>query len=59
MADRVRCVHCRAPITTIRYALGDEVMHFDPAASFPTEHKGTAWRYCRLQMATYPSGATS
>ena len=58
MTDQ-RCVHCRAPITTINYALGPEVMHYDPAASWPTEHKGTAWRYCRLTTATPPASLSA
>lgn len=46
-----RCLNCNAVIRKINYALGEKWMHVDPAASFPTERKGTAWRTCRLSVA--------
>lgn len=54
MSEIERCETCRAPIKIINYALGPELMHYDPAASFPTESKGSAWRYCRTTLATRP-----
>lgn len=45
--DSDPCAHCRAPVHITRYALGEEVEHFDPAASWPSRQKGTAWRECR------------
>lgn len=47
-----RCLNCNQPIRLINYALGQQWMHVDPDASFPTERKGTAWRHCRDQIAT-------
>lgn len=46
------CVHCGAAVRTINYAMGPEVMHVDRHASFPTQHQGTAWRYCRMTVAS-------
>lgn len=51
------CIHCREPLAVINYSLGDMWMHVTPGASFPTERKGTAWRYCRLSVATPKEGA--
>ena len=51
MADD-RCLNCNAAIRTINYAMGPQVMHIDPAAGFPSEHKGTAWRHCKQRVAT-------
>lgn len=53
-----RCLNCNQPIRLINYALGEQWMHVDPAASFPTERKGTAWRHCRIAVAE-PGGETS
>lgn len=47
-----RCLHCNQQVRRINYALGPEWMHVEPGASFPTERKGTAWRYCRKSVAT-------
>lgn len=49
---RDTCLFCGQTVARINYAMGPEWMHIDPAASFPTQHKGTAWRYCRAQIAT-------
>lgn len=47
-----RCVNCSQPIQAINYVLGEQWMHVDhPYAAFPTERKGTAWRYCKLSVA--------
>lgn len=46
-----RCLNCNAPVRVINYAMGPLLMHIDPHASFPTERKGTAWRYCKRQVA--------
>jgi hypothetical protein len=54
-----RCLHCNEPIRLVNYALGSEWMHVDPSASFPTTHKGTAWRYCRALVATPKGGEQS
>lgn len=45
------CLNCNQPIRLIRYAMGAQWMHVDPAAAFPTERKGTAWRHCRGKVA--------
>jgi hypothetical protein len=55
MSGDERCVHCGHPVRVINYALGPEVMHIQPEASFPTTQKGTAWRQCRRSsVATLP-----
>lgn len=51
MSEQV-CVNCGAPVRVINYALGPEVMHVEPHASWQSERRGTAWRYCRLQVAS-------
>lgn len=45
------CKNCGAPVREINYVLGPLLMHVAPEASFPTEHKGTAWRHCRQSVA--------
>ena len=57
MADD-RCLNCNGTIRLINYALGKRWMHVDPDASFPTEQRGTAWRFCRATVAT-PTTPTS
>ncbi|HET7326977.1 MAG TPA: hypothetical protein VFJ14_06775 [Nocardioidaceae bacterium] len=52
------CRHCHEPIQRITYALGAQWMHIQAGASFPTEHKGTAWRYCKRTVAA-PEEATN
>jgi hypothetical protein len=47
-----RCLNCNATIRLINYALGETWMHVEPAAGFPSEHKGTAWRHCKSVVAT-------
>lgn len=54
MSADVRCLNCGDVIRRINYALGPQWMHVDPAASFPTERKGSAWRHCRRQVAEPP-----
>jgi hypothetical protein len=49
--DANRCAHCGVEIRLIRYVLGDQFVHVDRYASFPTKEKGTAWRHCRLTVA--------
>jgi hypothetical protein len=51
MSETERCVHCGQQVKVINYALGPEAMHVDPHASWQSEQRGTAWRYCRLQRA--------
>lgn len=46
-----RCKRCKHPIRIINYLLGPTWMHIDLRASFPTERKGTAWRYCKIHVA--------
>lgn len=46
------CRHCGQPVQQINYSFGGKTwMHVEPNASFPTERKGTAWRYCKTQIA--------
>jgi hypothetical protein len=47
-----RCLNCNEVVRVINYALGEQLMHVDPRASFPTERKGTAWHHCRQRVAT-------
>ena len=49
MADD-RCLNCNATIRLVNYSLGKRWMHVDPDASFPTEQRGTAWRFCRATV---------
>jgi hypothetical protein len=60
-ADRLReadrCVNCRRQVRKISFALGETWMHVDPNDSFPTESRGTAWRHCKLRVATPPADA--
>jgi hypothetical protein len=53
MSDQ-KCANCGAPIREFNFALGREWLHIEPAAGFPTTHKGTAWRHCRGKVATPP-----
>ena len=53
---RKACMNCGYPIEKITYALGPAWMHVQPGASFPTVHKGTAWRYCRTRLVATPWG---
>lgn len=46
-----RCLNCNAVIRKINYAMGEQWMHVEPAAGFPSEHKGTAWRHCKTTVA--------
>lgn len=46
-----RCQNCNGIIRVIRYVLGDEWMHVNPNAGFPSQHKGTAWRHCHNTVA--------
>lgn len=48
---RKSCANCGKPVELINYAMGPEWMHIAEGASFPTERKGTAWRYCRTTVA--------
>jgi hypothetical protein len=53
------CTNCGAPVQVTNYALGPKVEHYDPDSSFPTQHKGTAWRECRTRLvATMPEEAS-
>lgn len=49
--ERVICKNCGHPIEEINYALGAEWMHIEPHAAFPTTYKGTAWKFCKIQVA--------
>lgn len=51
MSTPESCRYCGVRIAVINYALGPEWMHVTEGASFPTEHKGTAWRYCKITAA--------
>ncbi len=53
-----RCVNCGEPVQEFNYALGPMLMHVDPLAPFPTTAKGTAWLYCRQQVATLDGSAS-
>lgn len=48
---RQRCKHCKDEIRKVNFALGEEWMHVEPNASFPTERKGTMWRHCKRSVA--------
>jgi hypothetical protein len=46
-----RCKHCKDVIVEVNFMLGKEWMHVNPNASFPTQQKGTMWRYCQIEIA--------
>ena len=45
------CKNCGAEVRVINYALGPELLHVDPHASWQSKERGTAWKYCKLSIA--------
>lgn len=50
LMDKI-CKNCHLPIRQINYLMGVEWMHINTDSGFPSTAKGTAWRYCKLQVA--------
>jgi hypothetical protein len=48
---RQKCKHCEGTIQQVNFILGQQWMHIDPNASFPTIQKGTMWEYCKRTVA--------
>ena len=48
---RQTCTHCKNEIRQVNFALGEQWMHVDPNASFPTIQKGTMWEHCKVTVA--------
>lgn len=45
------CKNCEKLIRKIPFLGGEEWMHVNPHAGFPSTSKGTLWRYCKIQVA--------
>ena len=49
---REKCKHCKNDIRKVNFmTFGEQWMHIDSNASFPTIQKGTMWEYCKLTSA--------